>query len=49
MDRPAQLLDRAGKSMPVRYSLFPVHDCDKIVGGVVTVRRPDGAQPQSQS
>ncbi len=48
-DRPAQLLDRAGKSMPVRYSLFPVHDQDKIVGGVVTVRVPDGAQPQSQS
>ena len=48
-NRPAQLLDRSGKSMSVRYSLFPVHDQDKIVGGVVTVRVPDGAQPQSQS
>jgi PAS domain S-box-containing protein len=42
-DRPAQLLDRAGRAIPVRYSLFPVHDEDKIVGGVVTVRVSNGA------
>jgi PAS domain S-box-containing protein len=48
-DRPALLLARAGKTTPVRYSLFPLHDQDKIVGGVVTVRVPGGAQQQSQS
>ena len=37
-DRPAQLLSRSGKIMTVRYSLFPMHDQDKIVGGVLTVR-----------
>jgi hypothetical protein len=42
-DRPAQLLDRAGRAIPVRFSLFPVHDADKIVGGVVTVRVANGA------
>ena len=48
-NRSAQLLDRSGKTLPVRYSLFPVHDQDRVVGGVVTVRVLDGAQPQSQS
>ena len=43
-DRPALLLARAGHTMPVRYSLFPLHDQDKIVGGVVTVRVQEGAQ-----
>jgi CHASE3 domain sensor protein len=49
LDHPAQLLARSGKAMPVLYSLFPLHDQDKIVGGVVTVRVQDGAQPISQS
>jgi PAS domain S-box-containing protein len=48
-DRPARLLARSGKTWPVRYSLFPVHDQDKIVGGVVTVRVQEGAQPQNPS
>jgi PAS domain S-box-containing protein len=48
-DRPAQLLARSGKTTPVRYSLFPVHDQDKIVGGVLTVRVQEGAPSQSQS
>jgi PAS domain S-box-containing protein len=48
-DRPAQLLARSGKTMPVRYSLIPLHDQDKVVGGVVTVRVQDGAPAQSQS
>jgi len=46
-DRPAQLLARSGKTMPVLYSLFPVHDQDKIVGGVLTVRVQIGAPAQS--
>jgi regulator of RNase E activity RraA len=48
-DRPALLLARAGQTTSVRYSLFPVHDRDKIVGGVVTVRMSEGAQQQSQT
>ncbi|HEV7924110.1 MAG TPA: hypothetical protein VGR14_02070, partial [Verrucomicrobiae bacterium] len=48
-DRPAQLLARSGKIMRVRYSLFPMHDQDKIVGGVLTVRMAEGVQSQSQS
>jgi regulator of RNase E activity RraA len=43
------LLARSGKTTPVRYSLFPVHDQDKIVGGVLTVRVQEGAPSQSQS
>jgi PAS domain S-box-containing protein len=46
-DRPAQLLARSGKTMPVLYSLFPVHDQDKIVGAVLTVRVQIGAKAQS--
>ena len=45
LDRPAQLLARSGKAAPVLYSLTPLQDQDKIVGGVVTVR----VQQQSQS
>jgi PAS domain S-box-containing protein len=47
-DRSVQLLNRSGKSIAVRYSLVPMHDQNKIVGGVVTVRVPAGVQPQSQ-
>jgi CHASE3 domain sensor protein len=36
-DCPAHLLTRSGQTRPVRYSLAPLHDQDKIVGGVVTV------------
>lgn len=43
-DRSAVLLTRAGRSVPVRFSLIPLHDQDKIVGGVVTVRVPESAR-----
>jgi PAS domain S-box-containing protein len=48
-DRPAQLLGRSGRVIPVLYTLIPLHDQDKIVGGVVTVRLQPAAQQQSQS
>jgi PAS domain S-box-containing protein len=49
LDRPAQLVARSGKTIPVLYSLTPLHDKDKIVGGVVTVRVPNGVPQPSQS
>jgi len=48
-DRPANLLARSGRVIPVQYTLIPLHDQDKIVGGVVTVRVQNPAQQQSQS
>jgi len=42
-ERPATLLSRAGVSIPVHFSLIPLHDQDKVVGGVVTVRIQNGA------
>jgi CHASE3 domain sensor protein len=49
VDRPAQLVARSGKTTSVLYSLVPLHDKDKIVGGVVTVRVQNGAPPPSPS
>jgi CHASE3 domain sensor protein len=48
-DRPANLLDRSGRIIPVQYTLIPLHDQDKIVGGVVTVRMRPAAQQQRQT
>jgi CHASE3 domain sensor protein len=48
-DRPANLLERSGRIIPVYYTLIPLHDQDKIVGGVVTVRVQTSAQQQRQS
>jgi len=48
-NRPANLLERSGRIIPVQYTLIPLHDQDKIVGGVVTVRVKTTAQPQRQS
>jgi PAS domain-containing protein len=48
-DRPANLLTRSGRIIPVYYTLIPLHDQDKIVGGVVTVRLRNATQEQSQS
>jgi PAS domain S-box-containing protein len=44
-ERPATLLSRAGRSIPVHFSLIPLHDQDKVVGGVVTVRLQNGTRP----
>ena len=49
-DRPAILTTRSGRTIPVRFSLVPLHDQDKVVGGVVTVRFQEGVQrPSPQS
>jgi CHASE3 domain sensor protein len=48
-DRPANLLDRSGRVIPVQYTLIPLHDQDKIVGGVVTVRVKATAQQPRQT
>jgi PAS domain S-box-containing protein len=48
-DRPANLLDRSGRVIPVQYTLIPLHDQDKIVGGVVTVRLRSAVQQQRQT
>jgi PAS domain-containing protein len=42
-EHPATLLNRAGTAIPVHFSLIPLHDQDKVVGGVVTVRIQNGA------
>jgi PAS domain-containing protein len=42
-ERSATLLNRAGTAMPVHFSLVPLRDQDKVVGGVVTVRIQNGA------
>lgn len=44
-DHDALLLARSGQSIPVRYSLFPLRDQDKVVGAVITVRLRNGAPP----
>ncbi|WP_221029570.1 CHASE3 domain-containing protein [Actomonas aquatica] len=36
-DRPAALKDKNGDPVPVRFSLYPLRDNDKVVGGVVTL------------
>jgi CHASE3 domain sensor protein len=46
-EKPAMLLTRAGVSTPVHFSLIPLHDQDKVVGGVVTVRVPNGTARQT--
>lgn len=47
-DRPAVLAMRSGRTIPVRYSLVLLHDQNKVVGGVVTVRIQEGGQRPSQ-
>lgn len=37
-DQPARLTDRQGRDLTGRFTLLPIHDNDKIVGGVVLVR-----------
>ena len=34
-DQPARVINQRGESTPVRFTLFPVRDGDKVVGGVV--------------
>ncbi len=39
-DHAATFADKAGRTTPVRITLFPVRDGDKIVGGVAVVELP---------
>jgi CHASE3 domain sensor protein len=39
-DQPALLEDKRGQGIPVRLSLYPLRDGDKVVGGVVILRVP---------
>jgi CHASE3 domain sensor protein len=41
-DREALLLTKSGQTAAVRYSMVPLHDQDKVVGAVVTVRMQTG-------
>ena len=34
-DQPARIVDLLGRSTPVNFTIFPVRDGDKVVGGVV--------------
>jgi CHASE3 domain sensor protein len=43
-DHAALLLTKSGQTAPVRYSMFPLLDQDKVVGAVVTVRMQNGSQ-----
>ncbi len=43
-DRDAVLLTKSGQTAPVRYSMVPLRDHDKVVGAVVTVRMQNGSQ-----
>jgi CHASE3 domain sensor protein len=43
-DRDAMLLTKSGKTAPVRYSMIPLRDHDKVVGAVITVRMQSGSQ-----
>jgi CHASE3 domain sensor protein len=42
-DHDALLLTKSGKTAPVRYSMVPLLDKDKVVGAVVTVRMQNGS------
>ncbi|MGD0815865.1 MAG: CHASE3 domain-containing protein [Verrucomicrobiota bacterium] len=43
-DREALLLTKSGQTAPVRYSMVPLRDHDKVVGAVVTVRMQNGSR-----
>jgi len=43
-DQPALVQDQRGRQIPVRFTLFPLRDRDKVVGGIVTLQIvPPGA------
>ncbi|MGP8198827.1 MAG: CHASE3 domain-containing protein [Limisphaerales bacterium] len=43
-DREAVLLTKSGQTAPVRYSMIPLRDHDKVVGAVITVRMQNGSR-----
>jgi PAS domain S-box-containing protein len=47
-DQPAIVEDQRGRQIPVRFTLFPLRDRDKVVGGIVTLQIvPPGAEPKA--
>jgi CHASE3 domain sensor protein len=42
-NQAALLLTKSGKTAPVRCTMVPLHDQDKVVGAVVTVRMQNGS------
>jgi PAS domain S-box-containing protein len=46
-DQPAVAQGRDGRPVPVRLTLFPLRDHDKVVGGVVLLRPAEPAGPPS--
>jgi CHASE3 domain sensor protein len=43
-DQDAVLLTKSGRTAPVRYSMVPLRDHDKVVGAVITVRLQNGSR-----
>jgi len=37
-DQPATAFDKRGKQSPVRFTLFPLRDRDKVVGAIITLQ-----------
>lgn len=37
-DRPAIVTTKGGQSIPVRLNVYPLRDCDKVVGGVIILQ-----------
>jgi PAS domain S-box-containing protein len=44
-NRPAIVTTKGGQSVPVRLSVYPLRDRDKVVGGVVILQIPTSAAP----
>ena len=44
-NRSATVADKRGRTTPVRFTLFPLRDGNKVVGGIVTLQLiPAGAE-----
>lgn len=46
-DQPAIVEDRRGRQTPARFTLFPLRDRDKVVGGIVTLQITPPAEKES--
>jgi PAS domain S-box-containing protein len=46
-DREAEIITKTGRTAPMRFSMVPLRDHDKVVGAVITVRMQNGPQPRA--